>query len=100
MDPDQIAQYEREGFLVLPDFVNREACDRLKAGAEELVHDFDPGGIVSIFSTREQTRSSDDYFLESGDKIRFFFEENAFHSDGTLRQNKEHSMFMMRSKKN
>jgi len=67
-------------------------CDRLRQRAEELVHDFDPQGVVSIFSTHEQTRSSDDYFLESGDKIRFFFEENAFNPDGTLRQNKVQSI--------
>lgn len=92
MNPDQISQYERDGFLVLPDFVNPAACDCLRKRAEELVRDFDPAGIVSIFSTREQTRTSDDYFLESGDKIRFFFEEDAFNSDGTLRQSKEHSI--------
>src|SRR2546430_17289310 len=66
--------------------------DRLCARAEELVRDFDPKGVVSIFSTHEQTRSSNDYFLESGDKIRFFFDENAFNPDGTLRQNKAQSI--------
>ena len=92
MNSEERLQYDRDGFLVLPDFVTHAACDRLRARAEELVRDFDPSGVVSIFSTREQTRTSDDYFLESGDKIRFFFEENAFHSDGTLRQNKEQSI--------
>lgn len=92
LTPAQIGGYERDGFLVLPDFVDERACERLRARAEELVHDFDPQGVVSIFSTHEQTRTSDDYFLESGDKIRFFFEENAFLPDGTLRQSKERSI--------
>ena len=92
MNSVELNQYERDGFLVLPDFVSHAACDRLRVRAEELVRDFDPAGIVSIFSTREQTRTSDDYFLESGDKIRFFFEEDAFNSDGTLRQSKEQSI--------
>lgn len=92
MNPGELTQYERDGFLVLTDFVNRESCDGLRARAEELVRNFDPAGIVSIFSTRQQTRTSDDYFLESGDKIRFFFEENAFNPDGTLRQSKEQSI--------
>jgi phytanoyl-CoA hydroxylase len=53
---------------------------------------FDPSENVSIFSTHEQTRTSDDYFLESGNKISFFFEEDAFHSDGSLKQSKERSI--------
>ena len=92
MTPTQLDQYNRDGFLVLEDFVAAEACDALRARAEQLVREFDPAGIVSIFSTREQTRTSDDYFLESGDKIRFFFEENAFNPDGTLKQSKERSI--------
>ena len=89
---DQIADYERDGFLVLENFVDEKACESLRARAEELVRDFDPQGVVSIFSTHEQTRTSDDYFLESGDKIRFFFEENAFLPDGSLRLSKEGSI--------
>jgi phytanoyl-CoA hydroxylase len=73
----QLAQYERDGFLVLENFVKASACDAVRARAEELVRDFDPQGVVSVFSTHEQSRTSDDYFLESGDKIRFFFGENA-----------------------
>ena len=89
---EQSTRYEQDGFLVLPDFVDHSTCDQLRKRADELVRDFDPQGVISIFSTQEQTRTSDDYFLESGDKIRFFFEENAFLLDGTLRQSKERSI--------
>ncbi len=92
LSAEQITAYERDGFLVLENFVDEGACERLRARAEALVRDFDPAGVVSIFSTHEQTRTSDDYFLESGDKIRFFFEENAFLPDGTLQQSKERSI--------
>ncbi|HMJ26447.1 MAG TPA: phytanoyl-CoA dioxygenase family protein [Pyrinomonadaceae bacterium] len=92
LNPEQLAAYDRDGFLVLEDFVDADRCDRLRERAGKLVSDFDPGGIVSIFSTHEQTRTSDEYFLESGDKIRFFFEENAFLPGGTLRQSKERSI--------
>ena len=86
--PEKLADYERDGFIVINDFVDITSCDRLRARAAELVRDFDPSGIVSIFSTHEQSRLSDDYFLTSGDKIRFFF----FLPDGSLNHPKEQSI--------
>lgn len=92
INQEQLTQYRRDGFLVLENFVDHAACDGLRARAEELVRDFDPQGVTSIFSTHEQNRITNDYFLESGDKIRFFFEEHGFHPDGTLKQAKERSI--------
>ena len=89
---DEIQRYETDGYLVLPDFASVEACDRLRACASQLVHEFEPDEVASIFSTREQNRLTDDYFLESGDKVRFFFEEDAFGPDGKLKQSRERSI--------
>jgi phytanoyl-CoA hydroxylase len=74
MDPR--TQLDRDGFVVLPDFVDPAACDRLRARAGELVAGF-TRDHVSIFTTDEQARRTDDYFLDSGDQIRFFLEEDA-----------------------
>lgn len=84
--------YRDDGFLVLDQFADEATCDRLRARAEELVQEFDPADVVSIFSTHEQNRIADEYFLTSGDKIRFFFEENAFNPDGSLKYDKEKSI--------
>jgi phytanoyl-CoA hydroxylase len=88
----QLKDYGEQGFLVLENFADDAECDELRARARELVQEFDPAEVVSIFSTHEQNRLTDEYFLTSGDKIRFFFEENAFNADGTLKYEKEKSI--------
>jgi len=75
MNAAQLASFERDGFLVLPDFLSGADCDTLQARAAELVLGFDPGARRTIFSTRDQGHARDRYFLESGGDIRFFFEE-------------------------
>ena len=88
----QLARYHDQGFLILPGFASDGDCDELRSRAEQLVQEFDPTEVVSIFTTREQNRIADDYFLTSADKIRFFFEENAFNPDGSLKYKKEKSI--------
>jgi len=87
-----IKLFEQDGFLVLENFVSQEACEGLRRRATEIVEAFDPAESVSVFTTNEQTRHSDRYFLESGDKIRCFFEEEAFAENGKLRQSKSKSI--------
>jgi len=70
-------------------------CQRLRERAHELVDDFDPDSVQSIFSAMEQTQLGDKYFEESGDKIRFFFEQDAFDDAGSLRQSKGDSLNKM-----
>ncbi len=92
---EMLAAFETVGVLVLRDFVSVEACEALRARAAELVAEFDPSEVRSVFSTTKQMQLDDDYFIESGDKIRFFLEDDAFDENGEFRQDKEHSLNKM-----
>jgi len=89
LTPGMCADYESAGVLILEDFVPTEACRALRARALQLVEAFDPAAVRHVFSTIRQTQLDDRYFYESGDKIRFFLEDDAFDASGRLRQAKE-----------
>jgi len=80
------------GVIILRDFVATDSCAALRQRALELVDGFDPRAVRSVFSTTDQEQLDDSYFVESGDKIRFFLENDAFDANGELRQSKEHSL--------
>ena len=76
---ERLRDWERDGFLVLPDFVPREHCEALKAHVEALLAGIDPerDGGLTVFSTTEQSHAQDEWFLGSGDTVRWFLEDGA-----------------------
>ena len=91
--PDEVrASYERDGFVLLEGFVADAVCDGLRARMADLVAGFDPEGVRTVFATDDQRHAQDTWFLDSGDRIRFFFEPDAFDAAGELRQGMELSL--------
>ena len=88
----QIESYQRDGYLVIEDFVDLDTCDELKRRAVELVQQWEPTAERTRFTTNEQQRSSNAEFLASAGTSWCFFEEEAFDDTGDLRRAKELSI--------
>jgi phytanoyl-CoA hydroxylase len=88
LTPDQIARYRQDGFLALPDFKSATEIAALRARAQQMVDNFDPESSKSIFTTNDQIRTVDRYFLDSAARSSCFFEEEAFDAQGRLKQAK------------
>jgi phytanoyl-CoA hydroxylase len=83
----QVAAFRHDGFLVLPDFVDRAACLGLRERAIELarMHVPPPDQATVFTADGRALHAAEQYFLTSGEAIRCFFEKDAFGDDGRLR---------------
>ncbi|XP_063031151.1 phytanoyl-CoA dioxygenase domain-containing protein 1 isoform X1 [Melospiza melodia melodia] len=93
----QIQQFHKDGFLVLEQFFSAEECDSMRRQIQGIVEEMEvPPHCRTAFSTREeeqlQEQGSSDYFLTSGDKIRFFFEKGVLDEKGNFLIPKEKSV--------
>lgn len=85
---EQIETFDTDGYVVCEGMIPRETCDNLRSHAADLIDQIQPADIAAVFTTTgNQVR--DEYFLESAASTRFFWEEEAVESDGTLNRPKE-----------
>jgi phytanoyl-CoA hydroxylase len=76
---EQIDFFNKNGYLLIPDALPQDTVKQLLGDIDNMLHDFSlDNHPMTKFSTGGDDGADhvgDAYFLESGDKVRFFFEE-------------------------
>lgn len=81
---EQISSFERDGYLVVPDFFPKADLTHLKNAAYEFVDAFDFEKHRSVFSTTDADEGRDEQFFRSAETVECFLEENVLDKDGQL----------------
>lgn len=91
LTPEQLSFWHKNGYLLIPDALSLETVSSLLTETNTLLTTFDlKTHPMTKFSTGQKSAHvGDDYFLTSHDKVRFFFEEDAFTPSGELSKPKE-----------
>ena len=67
--------WKDNGYLIIENFKTNDECDELIQRSKELIEEQNFNNQQSVFDTVSQSHNDDNYFLESGDKIRFFLKK-------------------------
>lgn len=83
LSAEQVERFNNDGFLVIENALSPETVESLMVETNSLLDKFSLNDHpLTKFATGGKDGKDhvgDGYFLESGDKVRFFFEEGQYH---------------------
>lgn len=88
LSADQIKHYNEQGFIVMDEVIPLYEIEAIKRRANKMVEQWAEDSPDNVFTTNDNDRSDNDYFLDSAEQIKCFFEEEAFNDKGELVQDR------------
>ena len=88
LSADQIKNYNEQGFIVMDEVIPLYEIEAIKKRANKMVNQWAEDSPDHVFTTNDNDRSDDSYFLDSAEQIKCFFEEEAFNEQGQLVQDR------------
>lgn len=85
LSDQQLEFYQQNGYLLIKDFATKQEVEQLRLQITTIIEE-SKVNENAIFSTKTKGKSDLKYFLESGDKIRCFYEDTS--NDKSLTVNK------------
>lgn len=82
-------QYAEQGYAVIEGAVSRADLLSIRSSAEKIVDEFDISRHRTTFSTGDNDRGRDSYFMQSAQAVHCFLEEEALDEQGRLIRSKE-----------
>ena len=82
-------QYAEQGYAIIEDAVPQTALEAIRQAAAQIVDEFDIDRHRTTFTTRDQDRGRDHYFMDSAQTVHCFLEEDALDEEGRLVRPKE-----------
>lgn len=88
----QLKDYQDYGYIILESVIVRHDLDSIRGAASRIIDNFDIDNQRTVFSTADEDRGRDRYFLESAENVSCFLEADALDKDGHLLQTKHGSI--------
>lgn len=91
---EQQAQYKEQGYVLIENALSSSQVASMKQRAQQIIHEDIQQSHADhtdnkVFTTKHNDRTGNAFFLDSAEKVRCFYEEDAFNTDGNLAQEPE-----------